>query len=141
MSATLTSARLRLPALAAPTACGLCLVVGATYVAVEDPSAGGAFVPCPFRTLTGWWCPGCGLTRATHHLFRGDVSQALRYNLFVVAILVVLAATWLAWSLHAAGCSIRWATRVPVWAQVLAGGVLTTFALVRNLPGVDGLRG
>jgi hypothetical protein len=141
MTATLRSGPGRFPALAAPIACGCCLAAGVAYVAADDPSDGGIFLPCPFRSLTGWWCPGCGLTRATHHLVRGDPVQALRFNLFAVLILAALAATWLGWTLHTAGRTVRWAARIPVPAQVVAGSVLVTFAIVRNLPGIDGLRG
>jgi len=142
MTATVTSAERGTPAsLAAPIACGCCLLAGAAYVAADDPSDGGVFLPCPFRTLTGLWCPGCGLTRATHHLLRGNVVQALQYNLFVVAILIALSATWLVWLLNSAGRTIRVGRWVPVWLQVLAGATLLVFAFVRNLPGVDGLRG
>ena len=108
---------------------------------VDDPSDGGLFLPCPFRALTGSWCPGCGLTRATHHLFRGNLTQALSYNLFVVLILAAIAASWLMWLRQAAGRSVTWFTRVPVWSQVVAGVVLVAFAVIRNLPGVTGLRG
>ena len=141
MTATLGSVGRRLPALAAPIACGCCLLAGAAYVATDDPSDGGAFLPCPFRTLTGWWCPGCGLTRATHHLLRGDVTQALRYNLFVVLILFGLSATWLAWTLQVAGRPIRPLTRLPSWLYAVAITTLVTFAIVRNLPFAPGLRG
>lgn len=141
MTATVASEGRRIAPLAAPIACGCCLAAGAAYVVANDPSAGGVFLPCPFRTLTGWWCPGCGLTRATHHLFRGDVSQALRYNLFVVLILAAITASWLAWLHRAAGGSVLWARRFPVWAQVAAGVALVAFAVIRNLPAVPGLRG
>lgn len=141
MLATVTSEREALMPLAAPIACGCCLLAGAAYVAADNPSDGGVFLPCPFRTLTGLWCPGCGLTRATHYLFRGDVMQALRYNLFVVVILLGLSATWLAWLLHRAGRSVNVNRWFPVWAQILAGGALLAFAAIRNFPGVDGLRG
>jgi hypothetical protein len=144
MSATVTSAFARMPALAAPVACGCCLAVGAAYVTAVDPSDGGGFLPCPFRSLTGWWCPGCGLTRATHHLFRGDVHQALRFNAMVVVVLAAIVAAWLGWLLGAAGRSIgalRRLTRLPVWVHVAAATVVVAFAVVRNLPGVDGLRG
>ena len=52
-----------------------------------------------------------------------------------------LAAAWLGWALHSAGRTVRLAARIPVWAQVAAGAVLVLFAVVRNLPGIDGLRG
>ncbi len=81
------------------------------------------------------------MTRATHHLFRGDISQALRFNLFVVAVLAAIAAAWVVWLAQASGRSVGWVRRVPVWAQVLAGTGLVAYAVVRNLPGVDGMRG
>jgi hypothetical protein len=141
VTATVNSASERLPALAAPIACGCCLLAGAAYVTAVDPEAGGGFLPCPFRTLTGWWCPGCGLTRATHHLFRGDLGQALRFNLFVVLILAGLSLTWLVWALQAAGRPLRRAAPVPNWVYAGAITVLMAFAVVRNLPFVPGLRG
>jgi len=142
MSATVASVeRGSLAPLAAPIACGCCMLAGAAYVVTDDPSDGGAFLPCPFRSLTGWWCPGCGMTRATHHLLRGNVIQALQYNLFVVVILLGLCSTWLVWFLTSAGRTIRVNRWVPVPVQIAAGSVLVAFAVVRNLPGVGGLRG
>ncbi|MFW2333201.1 DUF2752 domain-containing protein [Ilumatobacter sp.] len=142
MTATVTSAgRGSSTSLAAPIACGCCMLAGAAYVAAENPSDGGTFIPCPFRTLTGLWCPGCGMTRATHHLLRGNVMQALHYNLFVIVILLALTAAWFAWLLNSAGRTIRTSRWVPVPLQVAAGVALLSFAFVRNLPGVPGLRG
>jgi len=37
---------------------------------------------CPFRFLTGIPCPGCGMTRSFLAIARGDLSQAVFYNLF-----------------------------------------------------------
>jgi hypothetical protein len=46
---------------------------------------------CPTATLFGVPCPGCGLTRATLALLRGDVQAALHFHplVFVLAPLVV----------------------------------------------------
>ena len=117
------------------------MLAGAAYVAAVDPSDGGVFLPCPYRSLTGWWCPGCGVTRATHHLLRGDLMQALKFNLFVMLIIAGLALTWLAWTLQVAGRPLRWVSRVPTWCYATSVTVLIVFAVVRNLPGVPGLRG
>lgn len=142
MTATVTSVGGRpASALAAPIACGCCMLAGTAYVGLNDPSAGGGFLPCPFRTLTGWWCPGCGLTRATHHLLHGDLGRAFEFNAFVVVILAGLLATWLVWLLHCTGRRLAWVRTIPVWAQVASVAVLVVFAVVRNLPGVVGLRG
>ena len=73
------------------------------------------------------------------------MSQALRYNVFVVVILAAFVWGWVAWLRHSAGRSsgraTTWLSRVPVRAQVAAGAVLVGFAVARNLPGVPGLRG
>lgn len=52
---------------------------------------------CPFHAVTGWWCPGCGLTRGVYALARGHVFDALRWNVFtpIVALgLLMSAFTW-----------------------------------------------
>jgi hypothetical protein len=126
--------------LVAPIATGCCLAAAATYVAIQDPSEGGTFLPCPFRTATGLWCPGCGLTRATHHLLRGDLVTALRFNVFVIPIVVTIVVAWATWMLRTGGRTIP-RRRLPAWTAAVAIAVVVGFAVVRNLPGVDGLRG
>jgi len=39
-----------------------------------------ALIPCPFHSVTGIQCPGCGMTRACIALANGDLGDALRYN-------------------------------------------------------------
>ena len=51
---------------------------------------------CPVKALTGVPCPGCGLTRATAALFRGDLSAALRTHAYAPVILLALLLTGLA---------------------------------------------
>ena len=41
-------------------------------------------VPCVFYKLTGFYCPGCGITRAAESLLRFDLMGALGYNAGVV---------------------------------------------------------
>lgn len=39
------------------------------------------FMPlCMFYTTTGFYCPGCGGTRAVFALFRGDILESLFYH-------------------------------------------------------------
>jgi hypothetical protein len=67
------------------------------------------FLPlCTFHALTGLYCPGCGATRAVHHLLHGDLAGAFAMNplMIVSAPIVVLlffkrnwaGRPWVAWT-------------------------------------------
>jgi hypothetical protein len=45
---------------------------------------------CPFRWVTGFPCPGCGLTRSVVAAAHGDLGQALAFHPLGLAILLVL---------------------------------------------------
>ena len=45
---------------------------------------------CPMRTLTGFPCAGCGLTRAGMYLLRGNFSQAAALNPSIFAFALFL---------------------------------------------------
>lgn len=93
-----------------------------------------SFYPfCAFHRVTGWQCPGCGGLRAVHHLLRGDVVTAFRFNQ-----LVMLALPFAAWF------ALRRIVQVPrakkpsfraqarwAWAALV---ILIVFWIVRNLP-------
>jgi len=42
------------------------------------------FPKCPFLSLTGLQCPGCGSQRALHHLLNFHITEATRENLLLV---------------------------------------------------------
>jgi len=58
-----------------------------------DPAKVHVYPRCVFHTLTGLQCPGCGTTRALHHLLHGDVAGAFHLNamLFVAVPFGVIA--------------------------------------------------
>ena len=43
-------------------------------------------IPCIFHEITGFYCPGCGATRAITSLAKLDFYQAIKYNALVVAL-------------------------------------------------------
>ncbi|MFW0792152.1 DUF2752 domain-containing protein [Gordonia sp. CPCC 205333] len=54
---------------------------------------------CPFREMTGWPCPACGLTRSFVLFAHGDIPRAFSFNLFgpiffVVGLVAVVIAGW-----------------------------------------------
>ena len=110
-------------------AAAACLVVG-----LVDPVKTPLTPPCPFRAITGWQCPFCGATRATHQLLHGHVASAFRLNALYLLALPLVAWAWLGWAVAAFGGprlpTIRPSTRLN-WAL---GAVLVAFTVVRNLP-------
>lgn len=122
-------------------ATGGALAGAAVLVATFDPSAAGSRFPaCGFHALTGLWCPGCGLTRATHHLLTGDPLAALATNVFTPLVLTAIVVSWLAWTLRSFGRRMprppaTWAPpAIRRWAGPVAIVVVVTFGVVRNLP-------
>jgi len=68
----------------------LSIAIGATYLFIFEPGKSGFFPACPFRTLTGFTCPGCGSTRGLHRLLHGDIVSALEFNPLMVLSLPFL---------------------------------------------------
>jgi Protein of unknown function (DUF2752) len=51
---------------------------------------------CPFKALTGFPCPGCGITKSLVFLYKGDLARSVHYHvlgiplaLFCVAVIIV----------------------------------------------------
>jgi hypothetical protein len=119
----------------APIACGCVAAAAGVYVALNDPAAEGSRFPgCALRGLTGLWCPGCGLTRGVHSLFRGDVAGAVSSNVFTPIVVVLIVAGWWTWVRRSFGAERRFALRhVPAWVWVVLAGVVLTYGVLRNI--------
>lgn len=98
-----------------------------------DPNqAGNPFLPCMFYTLTGYWCPGCGGTRAAHALAHGDFAHALNMNPLLPMLILLYIGTvlWLY------GWRPQWMQKAAiitssVWFWIL---LLPGYWIARNLP-------
>lgn len=110
---------------------GVLLTGLAALVGLVDPNRPGSYPACPFRTLTGLACPGCGALRSVHALVHGDVLTALDSNAALVLFLPVAAVTWLM-TINGLRPSPTSATPRPVAVAALV--VLVTWTVVRNLP-------
>jgi len=67
------------------------VIAGAGVLHIGMSLAGFSLWSCPFRGATGVPCPGCGLTRATLELLRGDLSGSLHTHAFAPVFLGALA--------------------------------------------------
>jgi hypothetical protein len=56
------------------------IVAGTVYLFLFEPGKSGFFPGCPFRFVTGFTCPGCGTTRALHHILHGHIYTAFTLN-------------------------------------------------------------
>jgi len=63
-------------------------VVGAWILYTYPPGAHSFYPRCVFHAVTGLECPGCGSTRALHHLLHGRVAEAFRYNPMIFAVML-----------------------------------------------------
>lgn len=105
------------------------------YLFIYEPGRSGFFPECPFRALTGIICPGCGSTRALHHLLHGNVETALLLNPLMFLLLPVLLYTLVRHTKAAVTGEVLRGNRVPahyIWALF---GVILFFWIVRNVPG------
>jgi Protein of unknown function (DUF2752) len=127
-----TSSAGRWIAPAATAVGGAALVV---YARFQQANGRDVFPPCPFHAATGLWCPGCGLTRGTLALVRGNVQQALGFNLLTPFVLVALVYAWAQWAVpRVGGPVLPMLSRIPanVWKGV--GVFVLLFSVARNLP-------
>jgi uncharacterized protein DUF2752 len=108
-------------------------VAGTGYVAEVDPGRPGHYPLCPFRALTGYYCPGCGTLRAIHALAHGHLASALAFNALTVCTLPVLGYLWARWLGRSVTGRPPQSLAHPAWVW----GYLTVvivFWVTRNLP-------
>lgn len=110
------------------------MAAGFGAVGYFDPTTAGFFPVCPLFTLTGIACPGCGLTRAFHSLFHGDLLGALDHNALLPAFAFVIGYFFVSLVLSATrghGLSFRIFRPKLVLGFLIVG---VAFAVLRNLP-------
>jgi len=98
-----------------------------------NPQSAGFFPACPIHALTGYYCPGCGATRALHQLLHGNIAAAFSYNpLFVLS--TPLAAYWIVSEVFLFFGGRLPRITVPEKAMWLALIVVVAFGVARNIP-------
>lgn len=71
----------------------VCFVLGGIFFLFYtfNPTEHSFFLSCPFKHITGYYCPGCGSQRAIHQLAHGNIISALSFNpLMVLSLPVVI---------------------------------------------------
>jgi hypothetical protein len=93
------------------------------------------FPACPFFTITGLKCPGCGSQRAIHFLLNGDLFHAAKENfLLVFSIPYIALAFYYDLKRDKTEGEIKWRKRMyGLKAIIILLGVIVLFWILRNI--------
>ena len=95
----------------------------------------GAGIPCVFHQITGFYCSGCGSSRALRSILHLDLYQALRYNAIFTVVFPLLAAYFCGLGIsYIRFGKDRISGKIPmklVWLFI-AGALL--YGILRNIP-------
>jgi hypothetical protein len=120
--------------LAGPAAGALAAGAATGFLYLVNPHAHQVFLPCPFRLITGWYCPFCGGLRMVHDLAHGQIVAGLHDDALAVPLLLIAVAAWLNLVIG------RWRgrpvvrVRQPGWRWPAVVVVLVAWTVLRNLP-------
>jgi len=110
------------------------LFVGSIILWFVNPSTTQILPACPMLTITGFACPGCGMTRGFHALLHCDLIAALDFNalipFYAIGGLYVLLSLFLV-VVRGRGLPFRFVTPVTLFGFLF---VSVLFGVVRNIP-------
>ena len=95
----------------------------------------GAGIPCLFYQLTGFYCSGCGASRALRSVLHLDFYQALRYNAMFTFALPLIAAYFgaLGFSYIRFGKD-RISEKIPMKIIWIFIAIAVFYGILRNIP-------
>lgn len=110
------------------------LILAVAAYALRETGGAGWMPGCVFRKATGFECPGCGMTRATHAFLNGRVVDAFRLNpvgmvVFPLAM-VALGLEVLGW---VRGKPLPWRISSGRWGAAILAVVMIGWWVLRNL--------
>ncbi|MBQ6066082.1 MAG: DUF2752 domain-containing protein [Clostridia bacterium] len=113
-----------------------CLLAAAAAGALAIMKSRGGLISCPIRALTGFYCPGCGNTRAFAALVRLRFAESLTYNYaYPVEFLYLLIVYIGAAKNYVRRGKVAYHPRFPALEYVLLA-LLLVWGVVRNILGV-----
>ena len=120
---------------AGAVALGLMVLGSAAYFLAKLGPHQSWLPGCLFHRLTGWHCPGCGMTRAAHAALHGEFAKAFYFNP-VGMILLPLALVGIGIEITGwvRGQSLPFRLSVGVRGGWVIVALLVLFWILRNLP-------
>lgn len=92
-------------------------------------------IPCLFYEITGYYCPGCGITRLLFSLLKLDFYQAFRYNPLIFILIIITGIYWLVKFILKKFMNISIA--IPNYVYYILLVIVIIFGILRNIPMFD----
>lgn len=92
-------------------------------------------IPCLFYEITGYYCPGCGITRLLFSLLKLDFYQAFRYNSLIFILIIITGIYWLVKFILKKFMNIS--IEIPNYVYYILLVIVIIFGILRNIPMFD----
>ena len=92
-------------------------------------------IPCLFYEITGYYCPGCGITRLLFSFLKLDFYQAFRYNPLIFILIIITGIYWLVKFILKKFINIS--IEIPNYVYYILLVIVIIFGILRNIPMFD----
>lgn len=89
-------------------------------------------IPCFFHKVTGFYCPGCGITRMFLSLLHLDFYQAFRFNPYLFILLPFFTGYGMIYYYHYVTDKKEPHVPSTIWNILLGSAII--FMILRNIP-------
>ncbi len=94
----------------------------------------GFYIPCIFHKITGWDCPGCGITRCLFHLINLRIIDAFKANPLVFIYLPFIVAYYIYKSyLYVYDKKDKILVKIPNYVMYIILTITIIYGIVRNI--------
>ena len=117
-----------------PIVTATAIACGCAYVGLNNPESKQLFPVCGFYSLTGFYCPGCGMTRAMHSVLHGNIVRAVQFNAMLVValpVLIYLYVLWASWAFTGKKLPTFTVSKKLMWTLI---AIAVVFIVGRNFP-------
>ncbi len=91
-------------------------------------------IPCLFHQITGYYCPGCGITRCLFSLLEGKIYQAFMYNQLVFILLPFFIIYFIYNSyIYIFNKENKLINKIPNYVYIILLIIVISFGIIRNL--------
>lgn len=94
----------------------------------------GIYIPCLFHEITGFFCPGCGITRMLHSILVLDFYQAFRYNQLIFVFLPVALYLYVDDVVKRKNKQKSAIQLIPRYLWIVIITIFIIFGVIRNIP-------